>query len=493
MRWVVCLPLLLPLASVAQACTFGGLASYPVASCNPAANEQSASGITPSSVPGVPDDCDQLNSDDSSCNPWQCDPATSRCVPRTRDDDRDGDPPAACGGGDCDDHDARLNSLRVSLPTPLAALPLGSETSVSFASNGGDSPVIAATTKQGTVTCLSLAAADAAEASISGCTALTSGETSGSTPTSVLPAQPYGLVTQSSPLTLAATFVSTFGCPKGAAGVVFNAGTSAELSAVGACSGAGANLPALALTAQTQAALAYYQVGIFGVEPLSACAAAVASPLVVTAVPVGQPSIGVGSVLTPSAISIRPPALLAQPLAAPQVVFVASPDAAAASIWALDPSSLTPQASMTLSALAGARSVAMSGHANANGGVRLAIVAELGCAPEAIHLALVDYTPGASPPAFAVVGDVEVSPAGAGFQTAPSVAWSATLSRWLATWVVTGPSVSGRFVDDTAKASEATFDVAKSASLVVARSSGHASMVSTSGGGELMDSLVRCP
>ncbi len=94
MRWLGSAALIV---AISPACTFGSLANYDVQKCNPAANEQyTDAGAGPT---GTPDVCDRLNGGDTtSCTPWQCDPATSQCVKRTRDDDRDGDPPTACGG-----------------------------------------------------------------------------------------------------------------------------------------------------------------------------------------------------------------------------------------------------------------------------------------------------------------------------------------------------------------------------------------------------------
>ena len=70
---------------LASGCTFGGLGDYDVAECDPAAKTQSE------------DLCNRITPVDG-CTPYQCDATSKRCVARTRDDDRDGDPPISCGG-----------------------------------------------------------------------------------------------------------------------------------------------------------------------------------------------------------------------------------------------------------------------------------------------------------------------------------------------------------------------------------------------------------
>src|SRR5687767_9955208 len=89
----------LAVTSTLAACTFGGLADYDVAQCDPNITKQSE------------DLCERLNAKEpSSCTPYQCDAASRHCIRKARDDDRDGDPSVACGGGDCVDSDAAQSS-----------------------------------------------------------------------------------------------------------------------------------------------------------------------------------------------------------------------------------------------------------------------------------------------------------------------------------------------------------------------------------------------
>src|SRR5687768_12756242 len=53
-------------------------------------------------------DCD----DDDPCTVFEtCDPTSATCFVSTLDGDGDGDPPAVCGGGDCNDDDPSVSSV----------------------------------------------------------------------------------------------------------------------------------------------------------------------------------------------------------------------------------------------------------------------------------------------------------------------------------------------------------------------------------------------
>lgn len=82
-------------------CTFSGLGNYDVPRCD-----------SPRAPATFADDpCRALDDTSTSsrdtCNVYQCDGASGRCVKRALDFDRDGVPSVACGGNDCDDQDAR--------------------------------------------------------------------------------------------------------------------------------------------------------------------------------------------------------------------------------------------------------------------------------------------------------------------------------------------------------------------------------------------------
>ena len=463
--------------ALSPACTFGQLASYDIESCDPAADEQYAgAGGT------APDVCDRLNGGNTaSCTPWQCDPATSRCVPRTRDDDRDGDPPAACGGGDCDDTDPNLNSLRVATPSVLGDVSLGSDPRPTL-SYDGTSAVLAYVTEGEGGPCVSMGRV--ASGGVSGCTATVA---AGDPPVSSAPAQPFGLELGGGALGVA--FVATSGCPAGA--LAFDAAATPEVMTLDAC-GAGAALPAAAMVASGKAVLGYYATPPLA-DPISSCPNAVAASLVVVPVAnvgsIGEQAFGAKAALTTMAVSVRPPAIAVES----SVVFVASPDGAAASLWALDAGTLTTKATTTIPSLANARGVSMGVRVGSDGTMRIAVVAELECSPQAIELAFVDYDPTSA--TFSATGEAQVSAATGGLQTAPTIAWSAARSRWMAAWVASGPRVAGRFIDDAAVPSEPAFTVMNGGLGAVALATAHVALVATEGanGDVLVDSEARCP
>lgn len=463
--------------AVSPACTLGSLASYEVQQCNPAADEQYAG-----AGGSAPDVCDRLNDGNTTdCAPWQCDPATSQCVRRTRDDDRDGDPPTACGGGDCDDADPNLNSLRVASPTTIASLSLDpAPVAPPTLSYDGVTPMLALTAGQ----CLTVSDAEPqGNPQIDACTAAAGG---------TVPTQPYAASLAEGGF--AAAFVATDGCPMGALGFTYvpPSGSIDEVHATASCGG-GAALPSLSILGGGKAAVAYYGSADSAFnDPLTACPTTVPTALMLFGLSdLTQPNFGeTPTLLTRSAASIGPPALLWDS----PVLFAASPDANAATIWALAGGSLARTASASIVSLVDARYVALGARAKSDGTTRLAIVAQLGCTSAAVHVALVDYDPSTS--SFAAAGDVELAAGAAGtsFQTAPSVEWVAARNRWLATWVATGPQVVARFFDDTATPSEAPFTVARGASAAVALENGHAALLAQQGTeAALFDSEVRCP
>jgi len=193
--------------------------------------------------------------------------------------------------------------------------------------------------------------------------------------------------------------------------------------------------------------------------------------------------------LTTAATAVRPPAISWQS----PTLFVASPDGSSATIWALSGQPLAMMTSQSLAALTGARGVSIGARANSNGTTSLAIVAELGCTPQAIHVEVVDYDPQAM--SFTVVGDATLAMPGAGFQTTPTVVWTALRNRWLTTWVVeAGPQVMGRFFDDSVKPiklSEDPFAIPGVAFAGQALANAHAVVVSPSD--QMSDSKLRCP
>jgi hypothetical protein len=79
------------LAAVLASCTFTDLAVYDTRACDPTRSFDMDECTTALVAP--------------SCQEYTCGRATSRCELGALDFDRDGDPPIACGGKDCDDRD----------------------------------------------------------------------------------------------------------------------------------------------------------------------------------------------------------------------------------------------------------------------------------------------------------------------------------------------------------------------------------------------------
>ncbi len=450
----------------AYGCTFGNLADYSIQQCDPGAASQAA------------DVCDRLNgSDHAYCTPYQCDPSTKRCVQRPRDDDRDGDPKAACGGGDCDDDDAAISSLRVGTPAPLAGATLPpDEAKYGLTTDGGDAPLLAFASKVGSGECLSVAKADiASTTSLGACQLLSTNYTT-------LPTQPYARKVGDA--SFAAAFVSLSGCAAGALGFAYS-----DKVALATC-GAGVARPALAVRDTSRAVVAWYEVPAASrASPLDDCASATPTALRLLAIDsIAAPSVTTATgTLSTTATSMQPPALLVRGGS----VFVASPDGDAAKIWALD-ATLAPATSYGLAGMPSARSTAMAAHQLTDGRWRVAVVAELGCDKQVIRLSIVDFDPSAL--AFTSVVDAEVAAASGSYQWQPTIAWVEKRQRWLVTWLTPGPKPFARFMGDDGTAGAPSFALASGALTAESLSTGHAALVASSAGGQqLLDSPVRCP
>jgi hypothetical protein len=125
-------------------------------------------------------------------------------------------------------------------------------------------------------------------------------------------------------------------------------------------------------------------------------------------------------------ISLRPPAMTA--IQGASQVLVAAPDGTAVSVWALD-GAQSPGSPTSIPGLAGARAVSMA--AANDGSDRVAIVAELGCAPQTIALALGSLSGG-----FGQV--TTVVPAGSAAAVQPTVAWVPSQSYWIVSRISVG-------------------------------------------------------
>jgi hypothetical protein len=119
-------------------------------------------------------------------------------------------------------------------------------------------------------------------------------------------------------------------------------------------------------------------------------------------------------------------------------------------LWSLGPkASAGPP--ITIPVLAGARSVALALASDGSG--RVAVVAEIGCAPQGIALAVGTLERG-----FATA--TVVAPAGSDLAVAPSVAWIEGQNRWVVTWISSsgGPHVLARSFDARGNALGAVVD-----------------------------------
>ena len=194
-----------------------------------------------------------------------------------------------------------------------------------------------------------------------------------------------------------------------------------------------ASLPSLAaLNGGTTAIAAWYETSIeTRTDPIQSCGSATAAPLVVATVTVGSingptTTFGTPVTLTSQSTSIRPPATL---LVGSRVV-VAAPDGNGVSIWTVDGSTTTAPPPVSVPGLATARAVSIA----SDGAGNLAIVAEIGCAPQSIELAI---GPLAGP-----FTTTTVVPKGNSAVVQPTVAWAAThavpgapQNSWAVSWI----------------------------------------------------------
>ncbi len=462
------------LAATLVACTFGNLAGYEVQPCTASPATQAA------------DDCERLNSGSAgnagTCTPYQCDPTVHYCVQAPRDDDKDGDPSVACGGGDCDDGDPRVSSLRVGTPSVLASatLPISASDQLGFGSDGGNDPLLAFVTTSTGGQCLALAAAASkSTTAVTGCSVLAAPYDN------LFPSQPYARSASGSP---AAVFVSEAACGVGKLGFAYADKVAIEST----CPTAGVARPAFAFVDGAQSgAVAYYASAARArVSPTDDCAAAVAAPLLLAGVDgiLSTPALTLDAQpLTTQAISLSPPALLLRD----GTLLVASPDGDAATLWWRG-TDRSPGGSLAIPALKGARAIEMSTQSRGIHQFRLGIVAQLGCGPAAIHVAFVDVDTQAKTATLA--GDVEVAPGGGATVWSPSVAWSDSRMTWLVAWLATGSKAMGRFVTPDGVAGVGPFETANGVLAAAALASAHTALAGTAGTQKaLIDGPNRCP
>jgi hypothetical protein len=236
------------------------------------------------------------------------------------------------------------------------------------------------------------------------------------------PQQPYGASIGTG--FVAAGVATTAPCQQGVVMVVPYADSAVGTPAFSSCRPNGAALPSVAALADaTDAWVAWYETpASTRSSPMDMCQGAQAAPLrlaLASGANTGSPSLNAPVTLTSGSISVRPPAMALSG----STVVLASPDGEAVSLWTLDGTS-APSSPTSVSALAGARAVAVA----TDGGTNIAVVAEIGCQPQSIALSLGTVSGG-----FGAA--ITVAPMGSGFQVLPTVAWVPAEGYWIVSWL----------------------------------------------------------
>ncbi|HEY3822543.1 MAG TPA: hypothetical protein VGL81_35505 [Polyangiaceae bacterium] len=207
--------------------------------------------------------------------------------------------------------------------------------------------------------------------------------------------------------------------------------------------GTGAALPSVAALAAdgSTALVTWYSTALSTrSDPIQSCAAAKPAALlaaVVTGANTANPTLGTPVTLTSAGTSVRP-ASMAQVAGQSQVV-VAAPDGNDVSVWLLD-ASLSTGTATTIPGLAGAYAASLGMATDGSG--RIAVVAEIGCAPQTI--ALVGGTLSGGFSEAVIVAEADGAAA-----VQPTVAWVASESDWIVSWISAegGPHVLARRFD----------------------------------------------
>jgi len=281
------------------------------------------------------------------------------------------------------------------------------------------------------------------------------------TSTGLVPHQPFVVNVSSGEAVFITDATASGTCSSGAMAYTNQALSGAVVA--GSCDDAAeATLPSYAtLSGGGNGVAAWYRAPYLSFEdPLSACPTAAAAPLVYSVVSYAattNASLSSATVLaTQGGVSVRPPALI--PLSSTGGAALAAPTGSGVGVWTFDSTgnaSSTP--TVTISGMSGAKAVAMA----TDGAQRLAVVAEIGCAPQSIAFAV-----GSDSGGFSTV--VQVVPAGASasdkaFQ--PTVAWVTGRGDWLVTWISLsgGAHVLARRFSAAGVAEDAVFDPSISA------------------------------
>lgn len=190
----------------------------------------------------------------------------------------------------------------------------------------------------------------------------------------------------------------------------------------------GAMLPSVIQTPDGSAFVAWYERPLPPqYDPIQSCTSLSAAPLVLgLASAPGLMLAPTPTTLTMASTSVGPAAMaIIQGDPGGSQLVIAAPDGQAAGVWAFDSTTLpgSTVAPTTISGFAQARAVSLASDGKEN----LAVVAELGCTPQTIALALGTLSRG-----FHVT---TVAPANDTFAVEPSVAWAASEGYWIVSWI----------------------------------------------------------
>ncbi len=263
----------------------------------------------------------------------------------------------------------------------------------------------------------------------------------------------------------AALIATTAPCTAGALTYRFSAPGIAGKVGV-PCDMAGAALPSVAALSDDTAVVTWYRTGFDSrSDPINTCAGATAIGLelaIVTGASTGAPVVGATINLSDASTSVRPAALA--PIPGQPQALVAAPHLDGVGVWTVG-ASTPPGQPVTIPSLARARAAAVAIASDGSG--RIAVVAEIGCSPQTIALAVGTLADG-------FPNTTVVAPAGSGLAVAPSVAWIEGQDRWVVAWISSdgGGHVLARSFDPKGNALGATVDPGMKATAASVTSTG---------------------
>lgn len=432
-RW-----LLLGALGLAASCTLGDLADYEVELCEPASS-------------AADDVCTRLNdAAQAPCQVFSCNPATQRCQLGPPDDDRDGETSAVCGGSDCNDHDPRVGAEREELceddgphvdndcdgaidqrlafaPSDEAAV--SSATDVRLEVVSGE---IFASFVQKRASGQCIQAVGARGAIAEGCAF---GPTVNDP--AFLPRQPS--VVPVGKTGFGTAYVETgAGCARGTLGYRVFDTTGRSVYSTLACGDGGVALPSLSMSSNARSAtIAFYEAALPSHDdPFDDCAALQPARLRLTRVERADSS--TARLLEPwprpvsdTSLAVRAPALLRLG----EQLLLAAPADNAAKVWRVDEATGAVDAGQKIPGFDGARSVSMA-H---DGAGQLAFVAQVGCQPQSLELALARWDEATRTLSFET-GLQVVAPT-TSLAADPKATWLRERGEWLVTWLEVGPSI----------------------------------------------------